>query len=80
MCWAEIIAKRNGELDMLAESEVECIKQTIVQYGNKSFGELTDITHDSAWNATDDNQTIPLDAIVKTLPNATEVANYLLTR
>lgn len=76
----EIIAKRNGELDMLAESEVECIKQTIVQYGNKSFGELTDITHDSAWNATDDNQTIPLDAIVKTLPNATEVANYLLTR
>ena len=76
----EIIAKRECDIDMLAESEVECIKQTIAQYGSKSFGELTDITHDSAWNATDDNQHIPLEAIVATLPNAAEVAGYLHVR
>lgn len=76
----EIVAKRDGDLDMLAESEIECIKQTIAQFGSKTFGELTDITHDSAWNATDDNQTIALDAIVATLPNAAEVAGYLHAR
>lgn len=76
----EIIAKRDSDLDMLADSEIECIKQTIAEYGSKSFGELTDITHDSAWNATDDNQPIPLDAIIRTLPNAAEIAGYLHAR
>ena len=73
----ELVAKRDCDLDMLAESEIECIQKTIAEYGNKTFGELTDITHDSAWDATDDNQTIPLESIVATLPNAAEVAGYL---
>ncbi len=76
----EVVAKRDCDMDMLAESEIECIQQTIAQYGSKSFGELTDLTHDSAWNATDDNQPIPLTAIVATLPNAAEVADYLHVR
>jgi len=73
----DVIPKRESNLDLLAESEIECIQKTIAQFGNKSFGELTDITHDSAWDATDDNQTIPLASIVATLPNAAEVAGYL---
>ncbi|MEQ1526474.1 MAG: Panacea domain-containing protein [Gallionella sp.] len=73
----EVIPKRDCDVDMLAESEIECIQKIISEYGHKSFGQLTDITHDSAWNATDDNQTIPLASIVATLPNAAEVAGYL---
>jgi len=73
----DVIPKRDCDMDMLAESEIECIRKAIAEYGNKSFGELTDITHDSAWEATDDNQTIPLESIVATLPNAAEVAGYL---
>ena len=76
----EIIAKRKSDINMLAESEIECFNNTIAQYGKMSFGELTDLTHDSAWNATDDNQPIPLDAIIATLPNADEVAAYLHVR
>jgi uncharacterized phage-associated protein len=76
----EVVAKRESDVDMLAESEIECIRQTIARYGNRTFGQLTDITHDSAWNATDDNQPISLDAIVATLPNAAEVASYLHAR
>ena len=72
-----VIPKRDCDMDMLAESEVECIQKVIAEYGRKSFGQLTDITHDSAWEATDDNQTIPLESIVATLPNAAEVAGYL---
>jgi uncharacterized phage-associated protein len=73
----DIVPKRDCNMDMLSESEIECIQQTIVEHGNKSFGQLTDITHDSAWSATDDNQTIPLESIVATLPNAAQVAGYL---
>lgn len=73
----DVIPKRDCDMDMLAESEVECIQKVIAEYGHKSFGQLTDITHDSAWEATDDNQTIPLESIVATLPNAAEVAGYL---
>lgn len=74
-----VISKRKCNLDMLSESEVECIKTAIDEHGHKSFGQLTDITHDSAWKATDDNQTISLDAIIGTLPNAAEVIEYLHT-
>lgn len=73
----DVIPKRESNLDLLSESETECIQKTIAEFGNKSFGELTDITHDSAWGGTDDNQTIPLASIVATLPNAAEVAGYL---
>ena len=73
----EVLPKRDCDMDMLAESEVECLQKTIAKYGKKTFGELTDITHDSAWHATDDNQTIPMESIVATLPNAAEVAGYL---
>jgi len=73
----EILPKRDCDMDMLAESEIECIQITISEFGKKSFGELSDITHDSAWKATDENQSIPLDSIVATLPNAAEVAGYL---
>jgi uncharacterized phage-associated protein len=73
----EIIAKRDCDLDMLAESEIECLRQTIAEHGSKTFGELSDFTHDEAWSATDDNQTIPLEAIIATLPNAAEVVDYL---
>lgn len=73
----EVLPKRDCDMDMLAESEIECLQKTISKFGKKSFGELSDITHDSAWNATDENQSIPLESIVNTLPNAAEVAGYL---
>jgi uncharacterized phage-associated protein len=72
-----VIPKRECNIDMLSESEIECIKSIIAEHGRKTFGELTDITHDSAWKATDDNLPISLDSIVGTLPNAAEVIDYL---
>ncbi len=73
----DVIPKRECNMDMLSESEIECIQGALAEYGHKSFGQLTDITHDSAWEATDENQPISLDSIVSTLPNAAEVIDYL---
>lgn len=72
-----IIAKRACNMDLLSESELECIQQTIAKFGKISFGALVEITHDKAWHAVDENETIPIDAIVATLPNAAELAGYL---
>lgn len=72
-----VFPKRDCNMDLLSESEFECIQQTLSKFGKKSFGELVDITHDSAWNSVEENETIPVDAIVALLPNAAEVADYL---
>lgn len=72
--------KRESNTDLLSESEIECIQSTIAQYGRKTYGQLIDISHDSAWTSSEDNQTIPLSAIVATLPNAAEIADYLHAR
>lgn len=71
-----IITKRPCNMDLLSESEVECIGNTIAIHGTKSFGQLTDITHDAAWKASSRNDTISIDAIIATLPNAAEVSSY----
>jgi uncharacterized phage-associated protein len=72
-----VVAKRDCNMDLLSESEVECIQQTIAEYGQKTFGQLTDITHDSAWRSANQNDTISIDAIVATLPNAAEISSYI---
>ncbi len=72
-----VIVKRDCNLDLLSDSEIECIEATIGEYGESTFGELTDITHDQAWRATDENQTISIEAIANTLVNAPEVLSYL---
>lgn len=72
-----VVSKRDCNMDLLSESEIECLQKIIDEYGQKTFGQLTDITHDSAWNSSYQNDTISIDAIVATLPNADEVSNYL---
>lgn len=68
---------REPDMDVLAASEVECMDQTIEMHGGKSFGQLTDMTHDDAWKSADENQPISVQAIAGTLPNATELVSYL---
>jgi uncharacterized phage-associated protein len=72
-----IIPKRNYDADLLSESETECILQTITDYGFKTFGQLTDITHDSAWMSVHQSNYISIEAIVATLPNSQDILNYI---
>lgn len=71
-----VIPKRQADAALLAESEIACIEDTIQEHGAKSFGQLTDLTHDDAWDSTDENQPIALAAIIRTLPNADELIAY----
>ena len=44
-----IIAQRDANIGLLSESDTECLDIAIERYGNKTFGELTDESHDAAW-------------------------------
>ena len=75
-----VVPKREADRSLLSESEVECLTETIREHGSKSFGTLTDLTHDQAWHETGDDQTMSLESIARTLPNAQEITDYLLAR
>jgi uncharacterized phage-associated protein len=57
--WEEIVAKYNRhfvkslkevDLDYLSESDIECLIESIEENKNLSFKELTEKSHDSAYN------------------------------
>lgn len=68
---------REPQLDLLSESELECLQRAIEQYGNLSFSRLADISHDEAWNSADENDFIDLAAIVDMQPNSGELRELL---
>jgi len=72
--------RRKANEDLLSESEIDCIDHTIRKYGRKTFGQLTDITHDDAWRGADENKPISLEAIARTLPNSAELLAFLRAR
>lgn len=58
----DVTAKVNADLDFLSETDVECILNSIEENKNLSFADLTDKSHNTAWNkATRDNEISFLD-------------------
>ncbi len=64
---------RFARQDYFSESDLECLDNAIKQYGILSFKQLTDLSHDRAWQMTDENDYIDIEQIVTTLD-----ADYLL--
>lgn len=73
----KLIPVRSANLDLLSESEIECLDAAIAQYGNMSFGELKRRSHDAAYKAADENDFIPIEAIVGMLPDSESLLKYL---
>jgi len=69
--------KRAADESRLSVSEIECLNDSIRQYGNKSFAQLTELSHDQAWEGSDENVLISIEEIARTLPNAEEILEYL---
>jgi uncharacterized phage-associated protein len=72
-----IVPLRKVNLDLLSESDIECLNVSIEKYGHLSISDLIKISHDSAYNAADPNDYIPLEEIVKSLPSKVELLEYL---
>lgn len=65
------------DLDWLSASDVECLDESIKQYGTRAFSELTTITHDAAWDQAPENGPMTVEAIASTLDNSETVLSYL---
>ena len=69
--------KRNSNNDFFSDSDKECINSSIKKYGNISFKQLTDLSHDKAWESADQNDIMELDHIIATLDNAEALSEHL---
>ena len=68
---------RKANLSLLSESDIECLDTAIKNYIHLSFNKLKTLSHDSAYKASDKNDFIPLEAIIKTLPNSDSLLSYI---
>lgn len=70
--------RRDPNLAVLSESDIECLDAALERYGRLSFGELKKLSHqDSAYQAADENDLMLFEDMIRSLPNADEVLEYL---
>lgn len=68
---------RAPDMGVLSRSDCECLDQAIKSYGRLSFGELTERSHDDAWNSASENEVISIENMVAMLPNRDELLEHL---
>ena len=72
-----ITALRAPDLDQLSESDRECLDTAIREYGHLEFNTLKEKSHDQAFLSADQNDFIPIEAIVSSLPEPDLLLDYL---
>lgn len=73
-----LVPHRGPNLELLSESDIECLDAAIEKFGHMGFGKLMEICHeDSAFQAADRNDFISLDVIINSLPSAEDLRDYL---
>ena len=73
----KMVPLRMADLDFQRESDIECLNDSIAQYGRLSFGELKELSHDKAFESADVNDEIPIEAIAATLKDGELLIKYL---
>jgi len=68
---------RESRNSVFSRSDIECLDRSIAKHGEKSFGQLVDESHDSAWRATAEGQEMPLSEIVRMMERADEIFEHL---
>jgi len=68
---------RSFDLNMLSESDIECIDESIVENGTLSFGQLKKKSHDKAYESADQNDFISVESIALMLDKPDEILQYL---
>lgn len=57
---------------------MECLEQSVDEYGGKTFAELKAISHqEPAFREADPNDFIPLESLVRSLPDGEALWDYL---
>jgi uncharacterized phage-associated protein len=75
--WDLINPHHEADLDELSVSDIECIDNSLSLYGNLSWEEIKEKSHDYAWNSTTINRPISCKAILKEQGASDEFINYV---
>lgn len=79
--WRDVKPLRNADEDFFSDSDLACIDAAIEKYGQMSFEEIRDISHDDAWAAVWDpnkkNAVMPLELIASQCKNSELLLSYL---
>lgn len=73
----QITSLRAPNLEMLSETDLECLKAAIERYGHLPFGKLKKLSHDEAYQAARQDDYIPVEAIIASLPDGETLLDYL---
>lgn len=68
---------QNADTMKLSESNEECMDWAIEEYGNYTFGELIDRSHDETWAETAPNGAISVEAMTIGVKNREALLEYL---
>lgn len=60
-----VTPKQKPNMDFLSETDVECLDAAIAKCRDLTFGELTILSHDFAWNNTELNRPIAIKDILR---------------
>jgi len=72
-----IRAKRAANLDYLSESDLECLDFAINKCKDLSFQQLTELSHDLAWNNTNRDRAISVKDILRELGDDEEYVDFI---
>lgn len=67
----------DADLDYFSESDILCLNKAIKKYGHKTFKQLTDLSHDQAWDSAGENDFIEIQDIAKTFENSEALLEHL---
>lgn len=65
-----VVPLRDPDMDLFSESDIECLIESIQIYGNMTFTELKEASHDHAYLSVGENDFIDIEQIISTFPNA----------
>lgn len=72
-----IMPFRDAILDIMSDSEIECLDNAIKKYGSLSFKKLKELSHDEAYKAADLNDIMDIETIAGTLKDGHLLVEHL---
>lgn len=70
-------ANKKADLDYLSDSDLECLKEAIEKCKDKSFDELTKMSHGLAWENTRRDRTISFKDILREEGDTEDYVDYI---
>lgn len=72
-----LVPHKDADLDYLSESDIECLDNAITKCKDKSFEELTKMSHDLAWSNTQRDREMSFKDILREVGDDEEYASYI---